>query len=137
MAKARQADTSMIVLGSAVAIVVIGILAFWFYFSYGTRHVPAIAYSNFGPIVVRNTEFSVKASFAVQTRNEDAAWLAQHKKELDFALQTALSTADAMRLREPEGVLYVQEMLLEAANTALNTRSIEGVLLTDFIVQSE
>lgn len=137
MAKVRQADTSIIILGSAVAIVVIGILAVWFYLSYNTRHVPTIAYENFGPLVVRNSEFSVKTSFAVQTRNADAAWLAQHKRELDFALQAALVNADAQRLRAPDGINYVQELLREAANQALNTHSIESVLLTDFIMQTE
>lgn len=137
MPKAQQADTSMIILGSAVAIVVIGILTLWFYLSYGARHVPVIAYSDFGPMVVRNSEFSVKASFSVQTRTEDAAWLTQHQKELAFALQAALADADGARLRGPEGVQYVQDMLRDAANTALKTRSIESVLLTDFIVQAE
>jgi flagellar basal body-associated protein FliL len=137
MAKARQIDTNVIIIGGAFAIVLIGMMLVWLYFSYSARPVSPSTYSSFGPVVVRSSEFAIKATIAVQTRNEDASWLASHKKELDFALQTALANVDPKRLREPEGVSYVQTILRDAANTALNTRNIEEVLLTDFIVQAQ
>ncbi len=136
MAKARQVDTNVIILGGALAIVLLGILSAWLYLTYNARPVSPSTYSNFGPVVVRSSDFAIKATIAVQTRNEDADWLSSHKKEVDFALQTALLNVDPQRLREPEGVTYVQATLRDAANTALNTRKIEEVLLTDFIVQA-
>ena len=48
-----------------------------------------------------------------------------------------MANADPKRLREPEGVSYVQTILRDAANTALSTRNIEEALLTDFIVQGQ
>ncbi len=137
MAKARQVDTNVIIIGGALAIVLIGLLSVWLYFSYSARPVSPSTYASFGPVVVRSSEFSIKATIAVQTRKEDADWLNSHKKELNFALQAALANVDSKRLREPEGVSYVQTILRDAANTALNTRNIEEVLLTDFIVQAQ
>lgn len=136
-AKARQIDTNVVIIGGAFAIVLIGVMSIWLYFSYSARPVSPSTYASFGPLVVRSSEFSIKATIAVQTRMEDAKWLASHKKELDFALQTALANFDPKRLREPESVTYVQTTLRDAANKALNTRNIEEVLLTDFIVQAE
>ncbi len=137
MAKARQVDTNVIIIGGALAIVLVGVLSVWLYVSYSSRPVSSSTYSNFGPVVVRSSEFAIKATIAVQTRNEDANWLASHKRELDFALQAALSSVDPQRLRGPDGITYVQTTLRDAANTALNTRNIEEVLLTDFIVQAQ
>jgi len=136
-AKARQIDTNVVIIGGAFAIVLIGVMSIWLYFSYSARPVSPSTYASFGPLVVRSSEFSIKATIAVQTRKENAKWLASHKKELDFALQTALANVDHKRLREPESVTYVQTTLRDAANKALNTRNIEEVLLTDFIVQAE
>ncbi len=135
--KASQIDTNVIIIGGALAIVLIGMLSIWLYFSYISRPVSPSTYASFGPVVVRSSEFAIKATIAVQTRKEDAKWLASRKKELDFALQAALANVDLKRLREPEGITYVQTILLDAGNAALNTRKIEEVLLTDFIVQAQ
>ncbi|RBA23850.1 flagellar basal body-associated FliL family protein [Herminiimonas fonticola] len=135
--KTRQIDTNVIIIGGALAIVLVGMLSVWLYFSYGARPVSPSTYTSFGPVVVRSSEFAIKATIAVQTRNEDATWLASNKKQLDFALQAALANVDLKRLREPEGLTYVQTILRDAGNTALNTRNIEAVLLTDFIVQAQ
>ncbi len=136
-AKPRQTDTIVIILGSVLAVVLIAIVAGWIHMSYIARPVAAFSFASFGPVVVRNSEFSIRATIAVQTRNKDAGWVAKHKKELDFALQLALGNADAQRVRTPESVTYVQEMLRDAANKALNTTNIQEVLLTDFIVQRQ
>lgn len=137
MAKAKQTDTNVVILACILALLLIAILFAGLYFMYSGRPVSASTYSSFGPIVVRSSEFSIKATFAVQTRNEDADWVKNHQRELNFVLQTALANADPKRLREPDGVIYVQTMLRDAANTALNTRNVEDVLLTDFIVQGQ
>ena len=137
MAKTRQVDTNVIIIGGAFSVVLIGMMSLWLYFSYSARPVSPSTYANFGPLVVRSSEFAIKATIAVQTRTEDANWLAKNKKELDFALQAALANVDPKRLREPEGLSNVQTVLRDAANTALNTRNIEQVLLTDFIVQAQ
>lgn len=136
-AKASQIDTNVVIIGGAFAIVLIGILSVWLYLSYSAKPVSPSTYASFGPVVVRSSDFAIKATMAVQTRNEDASWLASNKKELDFALQTALANVDPLRLRDPQSVTYVQTTLRDAANKALNTRNIEEVLLTDFIVQAE
>jgi flagellar basal body-associated protein FliL len=135
MAKAKPTDANVIILACTLALILIAILCAGWYFMYSARPVSNSTYSSFGPMVVRSSDFSIKATFAVQTRNEDASWVKSHQKELNFALQTALVNADPQRLRDPEGLMYVQTMLRDAANTALNTRNIEEVLLTDFIVQ--
>lgn len=137
MANTRQVDTNVIIIGGALATVLIGILSIWLYFSYSARPVSPSTYASFGPVMVRSSEVAIKATIAVQTQNEYADWLSSNKKQLDFALQAALSSIDPQRLREPEGLAYVQTTLRDAANTALNTSNIEAVLLTDFIVQTQ
>jgi flagellar basal body-associated protein FliL len=137
MAKNRQSDRFIIViLCSILACMVFGMAIAGFYLQYGLRLVSPVSYSSFGPVVVRGSQFSIKATMALETRNEDASWAENHQPELDAALQTALLNADPQRIRGPEGVTYVQGMLRDAANAALKTRNVQEVLLTNFIVQS-
>ncbi|MDO8306042.1 flagellar basal body-associated FliL family protein [Herminiimonas sp.] len=136
MAKAKQTEMNAAIIGATLALVVIAILAVWFFLSYRALPVASSSYTSFGPVVVRSSQFSVKTSYAVQTRNDDEEWVKSHQKELNFAVQAALANADPQRLRDPDSVTYLQEMLRDAANTALNTRNVEAILLTDLIVQA-
>ena len=136
MAKAKQTEMNAAIIGATLALVVIAVLAVWFFLSYRALPVASSSYTSFGPVVVRSSQFSVKTSYAVQTRNEDEEWAKKHQKELNFAVQAALANADPQRLRDPDSVTYLQEMLRDAANTALNTRNVEAILLTDLIVQA-
>jgi flagellar basal body-associated protein FliL len=140
MLKARQSGNLMLtVLGGTLAIaavVAIGIAIAWFYFKPSAQQLSSIAYSNFGPMVVRSSQLSIKASVALQTHKEEAAFVERNKAALDIALQAALANVDPQRVRTPDGAAYVQEMLRDVANATLKTRSVQEVLLTDYVVQS-
>lgn len=137
MAKSKQSDTRVTMLGVVVAIAVVaGIAVAWFYFQYYGRPTSPVTYSSFGPVVVRGSQFSIRATVAVQTQNADASWVQTHRKELNFALQTALTNADPVRVKGPGGLAYLQGILRDAANTALNTHNVQEILLTDFVIQS-
>ncbi|MES2026548.1 MAG: flagellar basal body-associated FliL family protein [Pseudomonadota bacterium] len=140
MVKTKQSGNLLItILGGTLAIgavVAIGIAIAWFYFKPSAQQLSPIAYSNFGPMVVRSSQLSIKATVALQTHKEDAAWVQRNKAALDVALQAALANVDSQRVRTPEGAAYVQEMLRDVANATLKTRSVQEVLLTDYIVQS-
>lgn len=136
MAKARQSDNFTVSILIAVTCAVLCMAIAWMYFDYKQRTASYIAYSNFGPLVVRGSDFSIRATVAVQTRNEDISWVENNEKAVNFALQAALAAADPKRVRTPEGVTYVQEMLRDAVNASLGTQNVQDILLTDFVVQT-
>ncbi len=136
MPKARQSDNFTAYVLVALTCTVICIAMTWMYLLYQERTASNIAYSSFGPIVVRGSEFSIRATMAVQTRNKDASWVEANQKQLNFAMQAALASADPVRARAPDGVTYVQGILRDAVNTALGTRNVQEILLTDFVIQA-
>lgn len=137
MAKASKNDTSIILPASLLllALVVAFGLA-WLYLKNANKVRPDVAYSSFGPVVVRAEEYSIAASFALQTSPADVSWIEQHHKELDILLRQALTGADPARIRSPNGLQALQSALKETGNTALKTQKIQQVLFTDFIIQS-
>lgn len=135
MARAKQSDNSAAYILITVVCAVICVAMMWMYFDYKQRTASYLAYSDFGPIVARGADFSIRASVAVQTRNEDTSWVETNKKAVSIALQAALASADPTRVRAPEGVTYVQGMLRDAVNASLGTQNVQEILLTDFVVQ--
>jgi flagellar basal body-associated protein FliL len=135
MARVKQSDNFAAYILIAVVCAVMCVVMTWMYFDYKQRTASYLAYSDFGPIVARGSDFSIRASLAVQTRNEDTAWIEKNKKAVNSALQAALASADPVRARAPEGVTYVQGMLRDAVNTSLGTQNVQEILLTDFIIQ--
>lgn len=136
MAKAQQSDNFIAYLLGLLIFVVACVAVAWFYFQYTERFSPPVNYSSFGPIVVRASTFSIKATIVVQTRREDTSWAKNHNAELDLALQTALANVDPALVKGAGGLAYVQGMLRDAADAALNTHNVQEILLTDFIIQS-
>jgi flagellar basal body-associated protein FliL len=137
MARATQRDNFVIfAVGASFAVVIIGFALTWLYFKQVHRFTPPIAYTSFGPVVIRAADFSMKASLAVQTSKADAKWAKENQQALGFALETALSNTDAERLRTPDGLANLQTSLKEAVDAAFHSSHVEQVLLTDFVLQS-
>lgn len=135
MARAKQSDNFAAYILITIICAVVCVAMMWMYFDYKQRTASYLAYSDFGPIVARGSDFSIRASVAVQTRNEDTSWIEKNKKAVNMALQAALASADPVRVRAPEGVTYIQGMLRESVNASLGTQYVQEILLTDFIVQ--
>lgn len=134
--KTKQSDNLlMYIVCGAVVLVGLGYAGIWFYFQQ-TRLQSDVSYATYGPMVVRAQQFSIKTTIAVQTSKDHASWLGESKKELEFALQTALANTNQSRIRQPDGVAYLQEELRDAINTTLKTKNVQQILLTDFIIQS-
>lgn len=139
MLRFRQSGNSLLAILVGIVAVMIAIAAgigfAWYYLQADKKHVPPIAYTSFEPIVVRASAFAVKTTIVLQTSPEEAAWVQSNKPALKVALQTALNSADVERVKSPEGIAYVQGLLRDAANKSLQTRSVQEVLLTDYVVQ--
>lgn len=135
MPRVKQSDNFAAYILVVIVCAIICVVMMWMYFDYKQRTASYLAYSAFGPIVARGSDFSIRASVAVQTRNEDTSWIEKNQKAVNVALQAALASADPVRVRAPEGVTYVQGMLRDAVNASLGTQNVQEILLTDFVVQ--
>ena len=135
MAKARQSDNFAAYMLIVVICAILCVAMVWMYFDYKQRTASYVAYASFGPMVVRGSDFSIRATISVQTSNGDLSWVEKHKKAVNFALQSALAAADPVRARAPDGVTYVQDMLHASLDQTLGTRAVQDILLTDFIIQ--
>ncbi|HEV7856859.1 MAG TPA: flagellar basal body-associated FliL family protein [Herminiimonas sp.] len=136
--KPKQSDKFLpYIVATALTVVVIGFVAAWFYFKQNNRLESQVAYATFGPMVVSGSSFSIRATVTVQTDSDHASWLNGSRQSLNLALQNALTQTDPQRVRKSDGILYLQGMLRDAANGALQTKNVHEILLTDFIIQSE
>lgn len=135
--KPKQADNFILyVVGGALAFVLLGYGIAWFYFQQNNPPGSPVVYATFGPTVVRAPTFSIKATIVVQADRDDAVWLDKNNEKLDLALKNALAKADPVMVHKPDGVVYMQGMLRDAANGALKTKNVQEILLTDFIIQA-
>jgi len=133
--KASQSDNTVAYL--LLSIVVVAILAFmaWMYMQHKERAAAAIAYTSFGPMVVRGAEFSMRTTLSIQSRSGDASAVSGQTKHIEFALQSALSELDPQRARGPNGVAYLQQVARDSVRSVVGTTTVEDVLVTDFIIQ--
>lgn len=133
--KVSQSDNTVAYV--LLSIVVIAICAFmgWMYFEYKTRTEAGIAYTTFGPMVVRGSEFSLRTSVSVQSRSGNASIVSEQGKQIEFALQSGFSELDPHRAKQPDGITYVQQVARDSVRSILGTQSVEDVLITDFIIQ--
>jgi len=133
--KASQSDNTVAYL--LLSIVVVAIIAFmgWMYFQYKERTASTIAYTSFGPMIVRGSEFSMRTSLSVQSRNGNASTVSEQGKQIEFALQSAFSELDPHRAKQPDGITYVQQVARDSVKSVLGAASVEDVLITDFIIQ--
>lgn len=135
MAKKGQSDNSTVYILLTVVCAILCAAMLWMYFDYKQRTASYVAYANFGPMVVRNSDFSIRATVAVQTRSADVSWFESNKGAVNFALQAALAKADPALVRKPDGVTYVQGLLRNSINSRLGTHAVQDIVLTDFLIQ--
>ncbi len=133
--KTAQSDNTAAYILLALVIAVICAFSAWMFFQYQARTAAGVAYTNFGPIVVRGSDYSLRATVSVQSRSANASVIDDRQQQIDFALQTALANLDSARARRADGVAYVQEAMRDSVNLVLGTQAVEDVLLTDFIIQ--
>lgn len=133
--KGQSANSTVYILLAVVCAILCAAMA-WMYFDYKQRSTAShVAYARFGPMIVRNSEFSIRATVAVQTRNADISWFESNKGAVNFALQAALAKADPSLVRKPDGVAYVQGLLRDSINGRLGTQAAQDIVLTDFLIQ--
>lgn len=136
MPKANRSDNFLFcVIGALLAVAVLGAILFRVYFQPDQHLMPQISYSAFEPIMVRTSTFSIKAKIVVQTSDENVDWVRGSWTQLDTAMKAAMAGVDPARVRSPDGLVYVQNTLRDAANSRLHTANIQQVLLVDFIIQ--
>jgi flagellar basal body-associated protein FliL len=122
--------------GGALTLVFVGFVLGWLYFERNASLQPQVAYVSFGPLVVRASTYSIRTSLAVQTSSAQESWIEDNKQRLQYAVEAALSNIDEQRVRQPDGVAYLQDTLRDRLNHDLSTGNVQDVLLTDFIIQS-
>ena len=126
----------MYTVGGALLLVFVGCVIGGLYYKRAVSLRPQVAYVSFGPMVVRASTYSIRASLAVQTATDEESWMESNKERIQYALQTALSNVDEQRVRQKDGVAYLQNVLRDGVNHDLHTGNVRDVLLTDFIIQS-
>lgn len=122
--------------GLSLVVIASAILLTWLYLKNANKIRPTVAYSSFAPVVVRGPEYSIAATFALQTSPGDKSWVDKHQTQLTEVFKDALNGVDPAILRAPNGLLAVQKSMKEIGNTALKTEKIQQILFTDFIMQS-
>lgn len=136
MLKPKKERSIVVTASLVVAALVVAFAMTWIYLQYASKVRADVAYAPFKPVVVRAQDYSIAASFVLQTSTADAAWVAKNQKQLEAVLQEALNEADANGIRAPNGLQALQVSLRNISNEALQTTKIQQVLLTDFIIQS-
>ena len=136
MLKPKKERSIVVTASLVVAALVVAFAMTWIYLQYASKVRVDVAYAPFKPIVVRAQDYSIAASFVLQTSTADAAWVAKNQKQLEAVLQEALNEADANGIRAPNGLQALQISLRDISNEALQTTKIQQVLLTDFIIQA-
>lgn len=119
----------------ALLVVAIGFAAAWFYFKPATVTSP-FSYTEFGPIVVRTSQYSLKTKLSLQTSNDNLQWANANRIKMKAVLENTMAGLDFDQVRSAGGIAYVEKTLRDAANQQFQTQNVEGILLTDFIIQS-
>tara|TARA_R110001599_G_scaffold64023_3_gene178816 strand:- start:428808 stop:429224 length:417 start_codon:yes stop_codon:yes gene_type:complete len=119
----------------ALLVVALGFAAAWFYFKPASIEAP-FAYTDFGPIVVRTSQYSLKTKLSLQTSNDDVKWAEENRVKMKVVLENTMAGLDFDQVRSTGGVAYVENSLRDAANHEFGTQNVQKILLTDFIIQS-
>jgi flagellar basal body-associated protein FliL len=132
---------SAYIVAIAVFCLVVGFLLAWSQLkhvkNFGLKAEPPVAYTSIGPMVVHLNGYEFSASMAIQTREADAEWINKNKDALNDVLHSVLVKADPQQLRQPNGLLPVQEQLKKAANAAIHGDQIQNIYFTDFVMESD
>ena len=120
---------------TALLVVVVGFASAWIYFN-SKPEAPPFAYSDFGPIIVRTSQYSLKTKLSLQTSDDNVSWVKDHRAQMTAVMEKFMATLDFDRVRAPGGLTYVQDVLRDAANSEFHTDNVQNILLTDFIIQS-
>ncbi len=86
-------------------------------------------------MVVRSNDFSLRTTVSVQSRHANATALQAQEKQIGYALQAGLSNIDPEKVRQPDGIAYVQQVARDSVRGVLGPQMAEDVLVTDFIIQ--
>lgn len=119
----------------ALLVVALGFAAAWYYFKPKPLEAP-FAFTEFGPIIVRTSEYSLKTKLSLQTSNDDLKWAYENRVKMKAVLESSMGRLDFEQVRGTGGVAYVENSLREAANHEFGTQNVQKILLTDFIIQS-
>jgi len=119
----------------ALLVVAIGFVAAWFYFKPAAVTSP-FSYTEFGPIVVRTSQYSLKTKLSLQTSNDNLQWANANRIKMKAVLENTMAGLDFDQVRSAGGIAYVEKTLRDAANQQFQTQNVERILLTDFIIQS-
>lgn len=132
---ASQSDNTVAYILLAVLSACVLAFAAWMYFQFKARTDAAVAYTSFGPMVVRSNDFSLRTTVSIQSRHANATAVQAQEKQIGYALQAGLSNLDSTRARQPDGITYVQQVARDAVRGVVGQQMAEEVLVTDFIIQ--
>lgn len=118
----------------ALLVVALGFGAAWFYFKPQPLQAP-FAYTDFGPIVVRTSQYALKTKLSLQTSKDNLKWANENRIKMKAVLESSMGQLDFEQVRGTNGVAYVENSLREAVNREFGTQNVQKILLTDFIVQ--
>lgn len=112
-------------------------VASWLWWRAAHPSTSAPDYALIGPITVSAEAFSVSTQIALKTVGADADWIKKNNPALRKIVETTLLSLEPQRVHMPGGLLAVQAQLLGAIQQQLKINTIEQLLLTDFVLQSD
>lgn len=122
------------VIAGALALLAAGFALAWFYLQHRERMQWETHYLTLPPVAISRDGHSMAATIAVRTTAADAGWIADNKRALQQVAHRVLMEADPQRMQAPDGLRALQTSLREATNAALQTDSVQEMLLTDFLL---
>lgn len=122
-----------------IVAIVFGVLALgfagaWLYLRHVEKLEAEVRYLRLPSVAISRDGHSMSATVAIRTNGAEADWIAKRKPTLELVVKQALMTADPVRSRAPGGLQALQEALKVSSNAALQTDSVQEVLVTDFLV---
>lgn len=120
----------------ATAILIVGFASAWFYQKHSERMRSETVYSKPTRVVAGTPDYSVAASFAIQTSGDNAEWAREHQYALQVVAKQVLTGSDMRLALAPGGLQKLQQRLRDASNAALHTDKVQQIVITDFLVSS-
>lgn len=111
--------------------------ALWFYRIRTPVADSRVNYAIVGPLVISTDDYSLGTRIAIQTTLNDTEWAAKNQPAMRTLIETTLRSVDPEQVRKSGGLAALQLLLKDIVNQGLQTKKVEQILLTDFLLQTD
>ena len=137
-----DSNDNLVVFLSVIAFsAIFGVLLAWVYFYQKQQQLasPDQSYTKLGTVRFQMPDFSVRATLALQSNNDDQEWVNQNKPKLQKFLETRLQDAkpDSLVSSSPQKLQQLQRTLTDDLNKTFPEAHVQQVLFTEFLTSHE